>query len=74
MPDEENQTEPVILPEPTETPKPTKKAKPQRVSLSHPRMKGEAKPLAKDKRKWLEAGWLEKSSVPHVKKSAGNAD
>lgn len=58
---------PVAPPEPTDKPKATKKAaKPQRVTLVHPKMRGEARPLSKDVDAWLAKGW--------ARKSAGNAD
>lgn len=49
-----------------DAPKKPRKAKPARVTLVHPKMKGEARPFEKDIDAWLAAGWS--------KKSAGNAD
>ncbi|MAM60863.1 hypothetical protein [Maritimibacter sp. UBA3975] len=68
MTDEPKQSEPVVLPEPeVEKPKAkAKPAKPRRVTLVHPKMRGEARPLDKDIDAWLAKGW--------ARKSAGNAD
>jgi hypothetical protein len=47
-------------------PKKKAPAKPRRVTLVHPKMKGEARPFEKDKAVWLAKGW--------IPKSAGNAE